>query len=60
VYYGIYNGGLNNKAYPVIRMGGIYLAKLNFEIGDTIEVIFEPGRITIMKVDIVNASNVKM
>src|SRR5436190_2243947 len=38
------------KAHPVIRLGGIYLAALKFQIGDAIEVATEDGRIVITKV----------
>ena len=48
VHYGHYKGWRNH--YPVIRIGGKYLAKLNFDIGDTVEVTLEKDRITIAKV----------
>ena len=38
------------KPYPVIRIGGLYLTALNFDIGDTIEVTLENEKITIAKV----------
>ena len=48
VYYRHYDNWVNNS-YPMIRIGGKYLSHWNFEIGDTIEVTFEHGRITIAK-----------
>ena len=38
------------KAHPVIRLGGLYLSQLDFQIGDAIEVTTEQGRIIITKV----------
>lgn len=49
VYYGSYDRGSLNS-HPVIRMGGKYLESFGFEIGDAIEVDFQPQRITITKV----------
>ena len=52
VYRGHYLIGYSRslKAHPVIRMGGIYLSHLGFQVGDAIEVSTEQGRITITKV----------
>lgn len=38
------------KPHPVIRLGGIYLSVLDFQIGDKIEVQTERGKIVITKV----------
>lgn len=37
-------------AHPTIRIGGIYLKALGFDIGDEIEVSCTQGRIVIVKV----------
>jgi hypothetical protein len=52
VYRGHFCVGLRHiyKAHPVIRLGGIYLSALDFQIGDEIEVTTERGRILITKV----------
>lgn len=47
VYYNQYPEA--KKPHPVIRLGGIYLSHLDFQIGDEIEVIVEPGIIMISK-----------
>ncbi len=49
VYYGHYEDHL--LPYPVIRLGGRYLALLDFDIGDTVEVTMEIGKITISKIE---------
>lgn len=41
--------------HPVIRLSGLYLVNLNFQIGDTIEICAEYGVITIIKVNPENA-----
>ena len=38
--------------FPKIRIAGKYLTEFDFEIGDTIEVKVEMGRITITKVSV--------
>ena len=40
------------RKFPKIRIAGKYLANFDFEIGDTIEVKIEMGRITITKVSV--------
>jgi hypothetical protein len=42
------------KSHPVIRLGGLYLTHLDFQIGDAIEVSTEQGRIIITKVNPAN------
>jgi hypothetical protein len=39
------------KPHPVIRLGGIYLSALDFQIGDVIEVKVKRGEIIITKVN---------
>jgi hypothetical protein len=46
VHYGHYDRK-PSIPHPVIRLGGKYLEAFGFEIGDTVEVKFEIGRITI-------------
>ena len=48
VYYGNYT--YTNERHPLIRLKGKYLNDLNFKIGDTVEVMFEDGKIVITKV----------
>jgi hypothetical protein len=48
VYHAYYPG--NRDPHPVIRIGGKYLSALEFDIGDTVEVVMEPGRIVITKI----------
>jgi len=48
VYYGYH--GRSTKRIPVIRLGGQYLSDFEFDIGDTIEITPEAGRIVITKV----------
>lgn len=54
VYRGYYCIGRMHvyKPHPVIRLGGIYLSALDFQIGDAIEVQAVLGRIIITKVNI--------
>ena len=40
------------QKFPKIRIAGKYLTHFDFEIGDTIEVKIEMGKITITKVSI--------
>jgi len=47
VYYNHYPEA--KEPHPVIRLGGIYLSRLDFQIGDEIEVVVEPGKIVITK-----------
>jgi len=47
VYYGHHSHSYGQ--HPVIRLGGKYLANMDFKIGDTIEIIIELGRISITK-----------
>jgi hypothetical protein len=49
VYCGHYDYELNHP-HPLIRLKGKYLESYGFAIGNTIEVNFEPHRITIKKV----------
>ena len=49
VYRGFQRRGYSFKEHPFIRLGGIYLSDFDFEIGDTIEVTIEPGKISINK-----------
>jgi hypothetical protein len=51
VYSGYYCSSIGHryKTHPVIRLEGIYLAAIDFQIGDKIEVIAEKGRIIITK-----------
>ena len=50
IYYGHYDYERGTNAfYPVIRIGGKYLAEYGFSIGDAIEVEIQHGRITITK-----------
>ncbi len=49
VYYGYYPTP-ESLPHPVIRLGGKYLKKFGFVIGDTIEVLFTRHYITIKKV----------
>ena len=37
------------KPHPVIRLGGSYLAKLGFKIGDTLNIEMSNGQISITK-----------
>ena len=48
VYYGFYPHC--KKPHPVINLKGLYLSRMNFEIGDSIDVVMEPGLITIRKI----------
>jgi hypothetical protein len=41
--------GNSNKKRPYIRLCGDYLSKMDFKIGDTIELIIESGQISITK-----------
>jgi len=54
VYYGYH--GRSTKRIPVIRLGGQYLSDFEFDIGDTIEITPEAGRIVITKVPAMQAS----
>lgn len=47
VYYGY---GRSKYRIPVVRLAGNYLERLNFSIGDMVEVCMEPGVITIRKI----------
>jgi hypothetical protein len=47
VYYG--HHGNSYRQHPVIRLAGKYLSKLDFKIGDTVEITMELGRISIEK-----------
>ena len=47
VYYGHHSH--TYRPHPVIHLAGKYLSKLDFEIGDTIEISMELGRISIVK-----------
>jgi hypothetical protein len=40
------------KPHPVIRLGGVYLSALDFQIGDRIEVAVRRGEIVITKVNV--------
>ena len=53
VYRGHYCSGMRNvyKPHPVIRLGGVYLSALDFQIGDVIEVKVKRGEIVITKVN---------
>jgi len=54
VYRGHHHGsGFRNvyKPHPVIRLGGVYLSTLDFQIGDRIEVKVKRGEIVITKVN---------
>ncbi len=48
VYYGYHHGYW--KPLPVIHLKGKFLARLGFEIGDKIEILLQPGTITVRKV----------
>jgi hypothetical protein len=48
VYYGYH--GRAYKRHPVIRLAGEYLSKLDFKIGDKIEITMEHNLILINKV----------
>jgi hypothetical protein len=48
VYHAYYPG--NKDPHPVIRIAGKYLSGIEFDIGDMVEVVMEPGRIVITKV----------
>jgi len=50
----VYRGYHKRRGYayiphPIVRIGGSYLSQFDFEIGDTIEVLIEKGRIVISK-----------
>ena len=47
VYYGHHSNSY--KQHPVIRLAGKYLTKLDFKIGDMVEITLEQGRISIVK-----------
>jgi hypothetical protein len=47
VYYGHHSNSYTQ--HPVIRLAGKYLSKLDFKIGDTVEIVMELGRISITK-----------
>lgn len=47
VYYG--HHGNSYKQHPVIRLAGQYLSKLDFKIGDIVEITEENQKITITK-----------
>ena len=47
VYYGHHSNSYGQ--HPVIRLAGKYLSKLDFKIGDTVEITMELGRISITK-----------
>lgn len=49
VYYGHHK---NYKQHPVIHLGGNYLSRLGFKIGDEIELSMEAGRIVITKLQL--------
>ena len=51
VYSGYYCSSIGHryKSHPVIRLEGIYLSAIDFQIGDKIEVTTEHGRILITK-----------
>jgi hypothetical protein len=49
VYYNHYPEA--KKPHAVIRLAGFYLSELNFQIGDSIEVLAEPGKIVITKME---------
>ncbi|MBS1618438.1 MAG: SymE family type I addiction module toxin [Bacteroidetes bacterium] len=38
------------KRHPIINLEGFYLEKFGFSIGDSVELIVEPGKIMIIKV----------
>ena len=48
VYYGYHCGSY--KRHPVIRLGGKYLANMDFKVGDVIEITIESGHIRIEKI----------
>ena len=48
-----YTHDLRTGKFPNIRISGKYLTDFDFEIGDTIELKVEMGRITITKVSAV-------
>ena len=50
VYYGYYDNEFGGP-HPVIRLGGKYLEAYGFNVGDTIEVQYEVGRIAITRVE---------
>ena len=53
VYRGHHCSGIRHQIYkphPVIRLGGVYLSALDFQIGDMIEVEVRRGEIVITKV----------
>ena len=47
VYYGYHSNSY--KRHPVIRLAGKYLSKLDFKIGDKIEITMEQNHILISK-----------
>jgi hypothetical protein len=49
VCYG-YNSG-SNKPHPLINLGGHYLKKFGFNVGDFVELTIEKGQIVIKKVE---------
>ena len=46
--YGIYQG---NKYHSQIRLSGVWLEELGFQIGDKLNVACEGGKLTITKAD---------
>jgi hypothetical protein len=48
VYRGYHHGYW--KPLPVIRLKGKFLKRIGFDIGDKIEVLLQPGTITLRKV----------
>ena len=49
VYYLSYGIDRSTVTYPMIRLAGKFLHELGFQVGDDIEVVYEPGKITITK-----------
>ncbi len=49
VYYGYYQAALGH-AHPVIRIGGKYLERFGFAIGDKVEIHFAREQIVINKI----------
>jgi hypothetical protein len=49
VYYLSYLTERSTSTYPMIRLAGKYLEMIGFQVGDYIDVIYEPGKITITR-----------
>ncbi len=49
VYYGHHG---NYRRHPVIRLGGNYLEKMNFKVGDFIDIYIEENKIVIVRQEI--------